>query len=332
MIVDTGEAREVHHIACLAGYGAEAIHPYVAFEVAQSFHALGEKNLLKAMNKGLLKIFSKMGISTFQSYCGAQLFEALGIGSDVIQRCFDQTASRIGGIGFVEIEQELYARAKKLDATELNLGGEIHYRSGSEAHGWSPQAIYKLQHASRQGNTREYQAYADFVNEQAELVSLRQLLDFDFAIDSSACNRVQTIPLEQVEPAQQIVKRFTTGAMSLGAISTEAHESLAVAMNRIGAKSNTGEGGEDPARFQKRANGDSTNSAIKQVASGRFGVTAHYLVNAQEIQIKMAQGAKPGEGGTAPWAQSECADCETPSFGTWSAADFSSSSSRHLFD
>lgn len=308
LILETGEPRDVHQFACLIGYGAGAVNPYLVFETLVDMERDGylpegldastaEGKFIKAVNKGLLKIFSKMGISTVQSYCGAQIFEALGLNHELIDRYFTGTSSRIEGIGIREVGEETLRRHKQayipVPLRQLDFGGEIHYRIQSEHHNWNPEVIYKLQHSTRNNDPKTFDEYSTLVNEENKRRStLRGMFDFKFA--------PQPLPLEDVEPAKDIVKRFTTGAMSFGAISKEAHETLAVAMNRMGAKSNTGEGGEDPERFITLSNGDSKNSFIKQVASGRFGVTAHYLVKAGELQIKMAQGAKPGEGGQLP--------------------------------
>ena len=327
LVVETGSAREVHHFAMLAGYGAEAIHPYLAFEAlaamktllpADLTHAEACKRFTKAVAKGLLKVMSKMGISTYQSYCGAQIFEAVGLNGAFVDRYFTGTPSRVDGAGLAEIadeavrwHREAYGDAP-LYRDALDVGGDYAYRVRGEAHMWTPQSIAKLQHATRTGSNQSYKEYAALINEQNErLMTLRGL----FEIRPGA----KPVPLDEVEPAKEIVKRFVTGAMSLGSISTEAHTTLAIAMNRIGGKSNTGEGGEDPRRFapvvegeslQARIpsvvrdlvmkSGDSLRSKIKQVAAGRFGVTTEYLVNADQIQIKMAQGAKPGEGGQLP--------------------------------
>lgn len=336
LVVETGSAREVHHFAVLAGYGAEAVHPYLALQTLRAIHQdlPGElsadkaiANYIKAVGKGLSKIMSKMGVSTYMSYCGAQLFEAVGINSATIEKYFTGTASRVEGIGVFEIAEEairLHQRAFGNDpllATMLEPGGEYAWRVRGEEHMWTPDAIAKLQHATRAGNYATYKEYAQIINDQSRRhMTLRGL--FEFKVDPS-----KAIPIEEVEPASEIVKRFATGAMSLGSISTEAHTTLAIAMNRIGGKSNTGEGGEDPARYRNELkgipirkgetvgsiighdkvevdyelqDGDSLRSRIKQVASGRFGVTAEYLVSADQIQIKMAQGAKPGEGGQLP--------------------------------
>ncbi|MGH7232737.1 MAG: glutamate synthase large subunit, partial [Nitrospiraceae bacterium] len=308
LILETGEPRDVHHFAGLIGYGAGTINPYLVFETLVDMErdgylpegvdaATAETKFIKAINKGLLKIFSKMGISTVQSYCGAQIFEAIGLNREIVDRYFTGTPSRIEGIGIREIGEETLRRHvmayDPAPIRQLDFGGDIHYRVQGEHHNWNPEAIYRLQHATRANDPNTFKEFSALVNDESVRRSnLRGLLDFHFA--------ETPIPLEEVEPAKDIVKRFTTGAMSFGAISKEAHETLAIAMNRIGAKSNTGEGGEDPERFPLLPNGDSKNSYIKQVASARFGVTSHYLVNARELQIKMAQGAKPGEGGQLP--------------------------------
>ncbi len=309
LVLESGEPREVHHFATLIGYGATAINPYLAYETLADMIREGMladidqkeavEKYIKAVVKGVVKTLSKMGISTIQSYCGAQIFEAIGLNQAVIDQYFTWTPSRIGGIGIEVIAGEVQMRhsrafpERQLNGRTLDVGGEYQWRHDGEHHLFNPQTVHKLQYACRTGNYHLYQEYAALINDQSEkLATLRGLLQFKFANNP--------IPLEEVEPVESICKRFKTGAMSYGSISQEAHESLAIAMNRIGGKSNTGEGGEDPARFVPDANGDSRNSAIKQVASGRFGVTSQYLVNAREIQIKMAQGAKPGEGGQLP--------------------------------
>ncbi|MGQ0557108.1 MAG: glutamate synthase large subunit [Nitrospiraceae bacterium] len=308
LILETGEPRDVHQFACLLGYGAGTINPYLVFEslvdmerdnyLPEGLDAqTAEGKFIKAINKGLLKIFSKMGISTVQSYCGAQIFEAIGLSRELIDRYFTGTPSRVEGVGIREVGEETLRRHRTAyepaAIRQLDFGGEIHYRIQGEHHNWNPETIYKLQHASRLNDAKTYAEFAQIVNDESKRRSnLRGLLEFTFAS--------QPIPIEEVEPAKDIVKRFNTGAMSFGSISKEAHETLAIAMNRLGGKSNTGEGGEDPERFKPLPNGDSKNSYIKQVASARFGVTAHYLINARELQIKMAQGAKPGEGGQLP--------------------------------
>lgn len=310
LVLESGEPREVHHFALLIGYGAGAVNPYLAFETLEDMVRQGQltkvdaakaiKNYVKAINKGVLKVMSKMGISTAQSYCGAQIFEAVGLGDDVIKEYFTGTSSRVGGIGLDVIASEVRARHDKPFAERptnghtLNVGGHYQYRREGEYHLFNPETVHKLQYACRTGNFKIFSEYSDLVNNQSRrLCTLRGLMEFN-------TEGRQPVPIDEVESVEAIMKRFKTGAMSYGSISKEAHETLAVAMNRIGGKSNTGEGGEDPARYVREANGDSKNSAIKQVASGRFGVTSEYLVNARELQIKMAQGAKPGEGGQLP--------------------------------
>ncbi len=338
LVVETGSAREVHHFALLAGYGAEAIHPYLAMETLVDAHR-GEpggigpekavKNYIKAIGKGLMKVMSKMGISTYMSYCGAQIFEAVGLSRAFVDRYFTGTASHVGGIGVFEVAEEairVHRAAFGEDptlATMLDPGGMYAFRTRGEAHMWTPDSIARLQHATRSNNYSTYKEYARLINDQSvQHMTLRGL--FEFRLEGR-----EPVPLDEVEPAAEIVKRFATGAMSLGSISTEAHTTLAIAMNRIGGKSNTGEGGEDALRYraEMRAGGsvvrdgdtigtvigadrieadtplregDSLRSRIKQVASGRFGVTAEYLASADQLQIKMAQGAKPGEGGQLP--------------------------------
>ena len=310
LIIESGEPREVMHFALLIGYGASAINPYLAIETLEDLAARGYlpdgisgttavRNFTKAINKGLLKTFSKMGISTLQSYRGAQVFEAIGLSKSLVDSYFAGTVSRIGGVGLdviareVEMRHEYAYRPVSQSEAELSSGGDYHYRVGGEYHLLNPLTISKLQHAVRQGSPQTFQEYTDLVDKQSrELCTLRGLME----IKKSA----KPVPIDEVEPAKEIVKRFATGAMSFGSISKEAHETLAIAMNRIGGKSNTGEGGEDERRFRPDENGDLRRSAVKQVASARFGVTANYLVNADELQIKMAQGAKPGEGGQLP--------------------------------
>ena len=331
LVVETGSAREVHHFALLGGYGAEAIHPYLALESLgkMSDPEKAVKNFIKAIGKGLNKVMSKMGISTYMSYTGAQIFEAVGLQSSLVNKYFTGTASNIEGIGIFQVAEEALRQHRAafgsdpVLANDLEAGGEYAYRVRGEEHMWTPDSIAKLQHASRANNYRTYKEYAQIINDQSRRhMTLRGL--FEFRFDPS-----RAIPLDDVEPAKDIVKRFATGAMSLGSISTEAHSVLAVAMNRIGGKSNTGEGGEDELRYRAEMRegrstikdgdtlasvlgserieadvalkkGDSLRSKIKQVASGRFGVTAEYLSSADQIQIKMAQGAKPGEGGQLP--------------------------------
>ncbi len=309
IVLESGEPREVHHFALLISYGASAINPYLAYDtiddlIAENLlenttHQKAVDKFIKAAIKGVVKTMAKMGISTIQSYRGAQIFEAVGINSDVVNKYFTGTASRIQGVGLDVIAEEALARHRRAFPPvpvnqELDPGGQYQWRDGGEQHLFNPQTIHKLQLACRLNSEKIYREYADLLNDRAKtLCTLRGLLDFKFAENP--------IPLEEVEPVEEIVKRFKTGAMSYGSISKEAHEALAIAMNRLGGRSNTGEGGEDPERFTwTNEKGDSKNSAIKQVASGRFGVTSHYLVNAKELQIKMAQGAKPGEGGELP--------------------------------
>ncbi len=308
LVIETGEAREVHHFCVLAGYGAEAVNPYLAFETLEALRKGGQipgdadkvvKNYVKAIGKGVLKVMSKMGISTYQSYCGAQIFDAVGLSSEFVERYFTGTASVIEGIGLEHVAKESARRHRDAygDAPiyrhALDVGGGYAFRLRGEDHAWTPESVASLQHAVRGGIPAEYEAFARAINDQnTRKLTLRGLMKFHWADIP--------IALEEVEPASEIVKRFATGAMSFGSISREAHTTLAIAMNRIGGRSNTGEGGEEADRFVPMANGDSMRSAIKQVASGRFGVTAEYLVNADDIQIKMAQGAKPGEGGQLP--------------------------------
>ena len=309
LVIESGEPREVHHFATLFGYGASAVNPYLAFETLHDMvdqkmleldYPTAKKNYVKAVNKGVLKVMSKMGISTLQSYKGAQQFEAVGLAASVVDKYFTWTATRIQGADLNAIAKEVKLRHERaypaMDVPEnldLDVGGLYQWRRQGERHLFNPLVIAKLQQAAREKKLSTYEEYAKLVNDQSrELSTIRGLLEFK--ANGSA------IPLEEVEPWTDIVKRFKTGAMSYGSISKEAHETLAIAMNRIGGKSNSGEGGEDADRFVPDANGDSRNSAIKQVASGRFGVTSFYLANARELQIKMAQGAKPGEGGQLP--------------------------------
>ena len=309
LIVETGDAREVHHYCLLIGYGASAINPYLAFETLDDMirqglltgidHRKAVNHYTKAVKKGVLKVMSKMGISTLQSYRGAQIFEAVGLDRKFVDTYFTNTPSRIGGIGLNEIADETIERhryafpARPMRLPDLDWGGQYQWRQDGEYHMYNPESIHKLQYSTRTNNTKIFREYTELINAaSARLCTLRGLVDIKFA--------EEPIPLEEVEPAESIMKRFATGAMSFGSISAEAHETLAIAMNRIGGRSNTGEGGEDPARYIPDANGDSRCSAIKQVASARFGVTSEYLVSANELQIKMAQGAKPGEGGQLP--------------------------------
>ncbi len=308
LVVETGEAREVHHFCALAGYGAEAINPYVAFETLEELRCrkdmphdakVVQKNYIKAVGKGILKVMSKMGISTYQSYCGAQIFDAVGLASSLIERYFTGTATTIEGIGLAEVAEEAVARHQAaygdnpIYRSMLDVGGMYGVRLRGEEHAWTAENVASLQHAVRGNVPEKYAEFARTINDQASrMLTIRGLMELKPA--------AQPLDLSEIEPAAEIVKRFATGAMSYGSISWEAHTTLALAMNRIGGKSNTGEGGEDPVRFKPLANGDSMRSSIKQVASGRFGVTTEYLVNADDVQIKMAQGAKPGEGGQLP--------------------------------
>jgi glutamate synthase (NADPH) large chain len=308
LVVETGEAREVHHFCVLAGYGAEAINPYVAFETLEDIRLRKnlpldakavQKNYIKAVGKGILKVMSKMGISTYQSYCGAQIFDAVGLSSAFIGSYFTGTATTIEGIGLAQVAEEAVRRHaaaygdNPIYAKMLDVGGIYGLRLRGEEHAWTAENVAQLQHAVRGNDWKNYEQFARSINDQsARMLTIRGLMEFKQA--------EHPLDISEVEPASEIVKRFATGAMSYGSISWEAHTTLALAMNRIGAKSNTGEGGEDPRRFAPLENGDSMRSAIKQVASGRFGVTTEYLVNSDDIQIKMAQGAKPGEGGQLP--------------------------------
>jgi glutamate synthase (NADPH) large chain len=312
LVVESGEPREVHHFGCLAGYGAEAINPYLAFETLTAMKGglpqkLDDKEIIKryikSIDKGLLKVMSKMGISTYQSYCGAQIFDAVGLKSDFVARYFTGTATRIEGVGLKEIAEDCVRRHRDAfsDApiyrTMLDVGGEYAFRVRGEEHVWNATTVGALQHAVRGNSYEKYRQYARIINDQsAHLSTIRGL----FRIKTATEDGRKPIAIEEVEPAKTIVKRFATGAMSFGSISREAHTTLAIAMNRIGGKSNTGEGGEESDRFKPLPNGDSMRSAIKQVASGRFGVSAEYLVNSDMMQIKIAQGAKPGEGGQLP--------------------------------
>jgi len=309
LVVESGDAREVHHVSLLLGYGAGVVNPYVAFETIDDMIRTGMlqgierqkaiDNYIKALNKGVLKVMSKMGISTLQSYCGAQIFEAIGLSQAFIDKYFTHTTSRIGGVGIDIVAEEVAIRHSRafgrqpVRPQELEAGGEYQWRRDGEYHLFNPDTVFKLQHATRSGQYKIFKEYTRAVDVQNEhRATLRGL----FRLKPSG----KKVPLEDVESVESIVKRFATGAMSYGSISQEAHETLAIAMNRLGGKSNTGEGGEDPERYIPLTNGDSKRSAIKQVASGRFGVTSEYLVNADELQIKMAQGAKPGEGGQLP--------------------------------
>ena len=312
LVVESGEPREVHHFGCLAGYGAEAINPYLAFETLVAMKGelpqkLDEKEIvkryIKSIDKGLLKVMSKMGISTYQSYCGAQIFDAVGLKSEFVAKYFTGTATRIEGVGLAEIAEEAVRRHRDafsdspIYRTMLDVGGEYAFRVRGEEHVWNSATVATLQHAVRGNSSEKYREFAGIINDQSEnLFTIRGL----FRIKAADEDGRKPVPIEEVEPAKDIVRRFATGAMSFGSISREAHTTLAIAMNRIGGKSNTGEGGEESDRFKPLPNGNSMRSAIKQVASGRFGVTAEYLVNSDMMQIKIAQGAKPGEGGQLP--------------------------------
>ena len=318
LIADSGDARECHHIALLIGYGASCVCPYLAIESVEDLVRSGAldgitagqatANLIKALGKGLLKIMSKMGVSTVASYTGAQIFEAIGIGDEVIETCFAGTSSRLGGVGFDHLAAETRARhARAFPARgarpahrRLETGGEYQWRREGEPHLFSPETVFRLQHATRSRRREIFAEYTRLVDDQAaRLMTLRGLLRVR-GLDAPGPGLRPPVPVEEVEPVSSIVRRFSTGAMSYGSISAEAHQTLAIAMNRLGGRSNTGEGGEDPDRYVPDPNGDLRRSAIKQVASGRFGVTSEYLVNASDLQIKMAQGAKPGEGGQLP--------------------------------
>ena len=312
MLVESGDVREVHHVALLIGYGAAAVNPYLAMESVEDLVRTGMitgvepsqavRNLVKALGKGVLKVMSKMGISTVASYRGAQVFEAIGLSQELVDKYFTGTTSKLGGIGLEVIAEEVAKRHRVAYPPNgippahrtLIVGGEYQWRREGEPHLFNPETVFRLQHATQNKRFDIFREYSEAVNDQSkQLMTLRGLFTF-------AEGQRPAVPLDEVEPASEILKRFSTGAMSYGSISAEAHETLAIAMNRLGAKSNTGEGGEDPERFETMPNGDSKRSSIKQVASGRFGVTSHYLVNADDIQIKMAQGAKPGEGGQLP--------------------------------
>ena len=312
LVVESGEVREVHHVALLIGFGAAAVNPYLAMESAEDLVRQGVitgitpekavRNLIKSLGKGVLKVMSKMGVSTIASYTGAQIFEAIGLSSEVVDEYFVGATSRLGGAGIEIIAQETIKRhhiayppgGEIPGAKKLQIGGEYQWRREGEPHLFDPETVFTLQHATRSKRFDVFKRYTNRVDDQSRrLMTLRGLFNFKSDVR-------KPISIDEVEPASEIIKRFATGAMSYGSISQEAHETLAIAMNRIGGKSNTGEGGEDPARNKADSNGDLRRSAIKQVASGRFGVTSEYLVNADDIQIKMAQGAKPGEGGQLP--------------------------------
>ncbi|MBX9451682.1 MAG: glutamate synthase large subunit, partial [Mesorhizobium sp.] len=316
LVVESGEPREVHHFCCLAGYGAEAINPYLAFDTLLDMHARGDfppevdqyevvSRYIKSIGKGILKVMSKMGISTYQSYCGAQIFDAVGLSSEFVEHFFTGTATTIEGVGLAEVAEETVQRHALAFGDDpvlrnaLDVGGEYMFRMRGEAHMWSPDAVATLQHAVRKGSWETYKEFSQQIDSDASRArSIRGLFRLKLAEETGRA----PVSLDEVEPAAEIVKRFSTGAMSFGSISREAHTTLAIAMNRIGGKSNTGEGGEEPDRYLPLPDGSANpeRSAIKQVASGRFGVTTEYLVNSDMIQIKVAQGAKPGEGGQLP--------------------------------
>src|SRR5690606_20887597 len=306
LAIEAGDAWEVHHFATTVGYGASAVNPYMALETIHKLNASGQlgKNITneeafinysKAVGNGLLKVMSKMGISTLQSYQSAQIFEAIGLGSEVVDRCFRGTISRIEGLSFDDLAEEVLIRhrnACQFRPTSHQEGGVYQWKRKGEKHLFDPETIHLLQYSTKRNDFSLYKKYAERINDQTRnALTLRGLFEF---------KKRNSVPIEEVEPVEEIMKRFATGAMSFGSISYEAHSTLAIAMNRIGAKSNSGEGGEDESRYERKPNGDWERSAIKQVASGRFGVTSYYLANADELQIKMAQGAKPGEGGQLP--------------------------------
>ncbi len=311
LVVEAGDVRETHHVSLLLGYGASAVNPYLALDTVADLIDRGvitgvgvptaTRNVVEALAKGVRKVMSKMGVSTVASYIGAQIFEAIGLGEQVVADCFAGTTSRLGGVGYDVLAEEVAIRHRlawpadgvRANHRELAVGGEYQWRREGELHVFNPHTVFKLQHSTRTQNYDIFKEYTRAVDEQSSsLLTLRGLFDF--------AHEREPVPIEEVEPVSEIVKRFNTGAISYGSISQEMHEVLAIAMNRLGGRSNTGEGGEDPDRFTRDANGDSRRSAVKQVASGRFGVTSEYLVNADDIQIKIAQGAKPGEGGQLP--------------------------------
>ena len=334
LVVESGEIREVMHAALLLGFGASALNPYMAFAILDKLvknkdiqldYATAEKNYIKSICKGLFKIMSKMGISTIRSYRGAKIFEAIGLSEELSKAYFGGLGSPIGGIRLEEVARDAIAFHNEGFAAEagglLPNKGLYSFRKDGEKHAWNPETISTLQLATRLGSYKKFKEYTHLVDEKEKPIFLRDFLKF----------RRNPISIEQVEPVESILRRFVTGAMSFGSISKEAHEAIAIAMNRIHGRSNTGEGGEDTARFQPLPDGNSMRSAIKQVASGRFGVTTEYLVNADEIQIKIAQGAKPGRGRTTSRIQSERCDCQNTSLYSGNFADFSSSPPRHLF-
>jgi glutamate synthase (NADPH/NADH) large chain len=322
LVVEAADVRECHHVALLVGYGAAAVNPYLAIATVRDLVRRGaltgitekeaEANLLKALRKGLLKIMSKMGVSTVASYTGAQIFEAIGLGAEVIEVCFTGTSSRLSGVGFDELAEEIGRRVGHAISPRAGMayrrlegGGEYQWRRDGEPHLFNPETVFKLQHATRSGRYEVFKEYTRLVDDQSRrLMTLRGLFRIRGVDPGTGAGEREDAPrpvqIDGVEPASSIIRRFATGAMSYGSISAEAHQTLAIAMNRLGGRSNTGEGGEDADRFIPDANGDLRRSAVKQVASGRFGVTSEFLVNADDLQIKMAQGAKPGEGGQLP--------------------------------
>ena len=339
LVLESGEPREVHHFCLLLGYGVEAINPYMAYETLYDMIDQGMLTnityeqavygYIKAVVKGVVKVMAKMGISTIQAYCGAQIFEAVGLNQELVDKYFTWTASRVGGIGLAEIAYEAQQQHAKafpefpVNGHTLDVHGQYQYRKDGELHLFNPRTIHLLQKACRTNDYATFKEYTQLIDDQAErMATLRGLFELKYAREP--------IPLDEVEPVEAIMKRFKTGAMSYGSISKEAHETLAIAMNRIGGKSNTGEGGEDPARYIPDANGDSRNSAIKQVASGRFGVTSYYLTQAKELQIKMAQGAKPG-GGRVTRAEGVSLDCQSTALNAWGGTDLTAATPRYLF-
>ncbi len=346
LVVETGEPREIHHFCLLAGYGAEAINPYLAFDTLLDMHKHGAfpkevsddevvYRYIKAVGKGILKVMSKMGISTYQSYCGAQIFDAIGLSSEFVEKYFFGTATSIEGVGLTEIAEETVTRhtaafgKDPILANTLDIGGEYAYRMRGESHAWTPDAVASLQHAVRGNSQERYREFAGMVNETAlRMNTIRGL----FKVKSAEALGRKPVSIDDVEPAVDIVKRFSTGAMSFGSISREAHTTLAIAMNRIGGKSNTGEGGEESDRYMPLLNGkpNPERSAIKQIASGRFGVTTEYLVNADMLQIKVAQGAKPGEGGQSARPQGGCDGCKDPSLHAGRRPHFAAATPRYL--
>ena len=340
IVVETGEAREVHHFCALAGYGAEAINPYLAFATLDQIRvendlplsaAAVQKNYLKAVGKGILKVMSKMGISTYQSYCGAQIFDAVGLASGFVDKYFTGTATTIEGVGLGEVAREAVERHRHAYGDNpiyhemLDVGGDYAFRLRGEDHAWTPQSVARLQHAARGNSPAEYQAFAASINDQSErLLTIRGLMNLREA--------AAPVPLDEVEPASEIVKRFATGAMSFGSISREAHTTLAIAMNRIGGKSNTGEGGEEASRFKPLDNGDSMRSAIKQVASGRFGVTDRIPGQRRRSADQDGAGRQARRGRAAARPQGRQGHRAGALFDAGRRADLAAAAPRHLFD